>query len=473
MQETKVKKAKSAPSKKITNSTKTKKRKATKTKKVKSTNPTIETTQQTVITEIKKRGRKPKKQLIDNNVVNVTDSYETFSEFFNNFCFTYADLIESYEEASNTSFSSAKSNIYKAFQEINKNDGINYDNILVGAIHGCLGRGNSIADEIERYATQSDYEYDRTTLQRYFDDVGYVYERNNNKFDIEYSLENRDKLIEMNLKNVITIAKGYRGNRLSLEELISAGNEGLCVAFDKYDPTRQKLKNQLLDQIESAETEDFSYDEVVGLFKPMLSYGNIKALFTQSFDKKGKYSKDNLKSWVNKNIRPAKFNSVAVMWINAYILIELDNYSRLIKKPKKEIKKEKTGESPKEVFYDLSEPVGKDGTHTLGEVLDINDDTVEEYEVEEAQTMFRDALMLLLEGIKLRNKRITLQRFGIGLPRPMSPKEISQREGISIARVSQIIQMTLDDMRKNYERHKDQIDPDTLYEFLGRCENCI
>ena len=40
---------------------------------------------------------------------------------------------------------------------------------------------------------------------------------------------------------------------------------------------------------------------------------------------------------IKKNVKNATFNSVAFMWIRAFILIEIDNNSRLVKKPKSEI----------------------------------------------------------------------------------------------------------------------------------------
>ena len=89
--------------------------------------------------------------------------------------------------------------------------------------------------KIPRYIADTD---DKNVLQRYFEEVGKIYEDNDNEFDIEYCEENRDKLLKMNLKCVIKTAKGYRGRGLSLEELISAGNEGLCIAWDKYNPKR-------------------------------------------------------------------------------------------------------------------------------------------------------------------------------------------------------------------------------------------
>jgi len=48
----------------------------------------------------------------------------------------------------------------------------------------------------------------------------------------------RKKLVEKNLRLVVTVAKKYRGMGLPLEDLIQEGNIGLIKAVDKYDPEK-------------------------------------------------------------------------------------------------------------------------------------------------------------------------------------------------------------------------------------------
>ena len=43
------------------------------------------------------------------------------------------------------------------------------------------------------------------STQQYFKEINDIYNRHNNEYDIEYCPENRDKLIEMNLKTVISL----------------------------------------------------------------------------------------------------------------------------------------------------------------------------------------------------------------------------------------------------------------------------
>ena len=51
-------------------------------------------------------------------------------------------------------------------------------------------------------------------------------------------MEARAKLVEANLKFVITIARGYQNRGLPLADLISAGNIGLIKAAERFDPNR-------------------------------------------------------------------------------------------------------------------------------------------------------------------------------------------------------------------------------------------
>lgn len=305
-----------------------------------------------------------------------------------------------------------------------------------------------------------------TCTQIYFQDVGRVYDANNNNYNIEYTPENRDKLIEMNLKGVIKIAKRFLGNGLSLDDLICAGNIGLCKAWEKYNPDSSKFKQGLLEEVDNMEGA-VPIEWIRDYVEPACQYGTPLQKYKKAFTgpkAKEYYHKDWVKKWIKTTIKEASFNSVAMMWVTAYIRQELTNNSRLIRKPVAEIKKEKTGESKKETIVDLYQPVSEDGNTTLVDTLYIPDDTKSELDQENEYTYVHDVLTKLFQGVKLRDRRIVLKRFGVGFIRPMQPKEISETEHISVARVSQIINLTMEKMRNNAE--KLGIDKETLYDIF-------
>ena len=308
--------------------------------------------------------------------------------------------------------------------------------------------------------------YGKTILQQYFEDVGFVYDKNDNDCNLEYCEENRDKLIEMNLKCVIKIAKAFRGMGLSLEELISAGNEGLCIAFDKFDPNRNIYREEILEELDGMDVVSRSWIE--NRIGEYCQYGKLRKKYVDAFEKNPKqsYTKKEVLKWIKVNMKKASFNSVAMLWVTAAIRQELDNCSRLVRKPKMEIEKEKTGESQKESYIDINAPVGDDGNNTISDVLDVQEEDVSDIDIEETHQAFHDLLRQLFVGIKMRDKRILLQRFGVGYVRPMLPKEISEREQISVARVSQIINLTIQKIQENAK--KQNINPENVFQMIEK-----
>jgi DNA-directed RNA polymerase sigma subunit (sigma70/sigma32) len=342
-----------------------------------------------------------------------------------------------------------------------------FNSALRDAFQKAVDSGSSIIDSFEVLITEAQTDTTYNSTQRYFKEINDIYNKHNNDFNIEYCPENREKLIEMNLKAVISIAKKYQGLGLSLQELISAGNYGLVVAWDKFDPSRSKLKDNVLAAVDPL-PDTFSYDEFFAVVGEYMEYGDIKKKFTDRFQPNNEYTKAEVLKWVNSNVYNAKFNSIATMWIRAYILIEIDNCSRIVKKPKSEIYRDREiyGAYKKEVTLDIDAPISSDSDTSFGDLMRMEDDTASDLEVAEAYDIYKANLNLLLDGVKPRDRSIFLKKFGIGLPRPMLPKEIADQEGLSIARVSQIFQTVVEQVQYNQVKHN--IDPDVLFEVVKK-----
>ena len=352
---------------------------------------------------------------------------------------------------------------YNAYKNVNKN--ADFTSTIRTALSNAIKYEQNIVDSILSMTSDALQDNPSNSIQQYFKEVGDIYAKHNNDYNIEFCEDNRDKLIEMNLKAVISMAKKYQGLGLSLQDLISAGNYGLVVAFDKFDPNRSKLKDNVLSCIEPL-PDEFTFEELNNNVKQYFTYGDIKKKFCDAFVAGETYNKKDVIKWVNKNVFNAKFNSIATMWIRAYILIEIDKYSRLVKKPKVDIYKDKeeTGAFKKEVTIDIDCPMT--AVSINNDVMSIEDDTKYDLEVSEAYMIFKNGLNKLLEGVKPRDRSIFLKKFGIGLPRPMLPKEIAYQEGLSKARVSQIFQSVIEQMQINSVKYN--INSDILFDAIRK-----
>ena len=385
-------------------------------------------------------------------------SYEQENDAFMN---EYADLVDEYNAASNSYFEDSLRDLYQdLLTRKPKLSPTAFFREVKSAMRSAAGNFESI--DIINYLNCifDDVNRSHTLLQNYFDDVKTVYENLPDE-ELEFCEENRDAILKSNLKMVISTAKKYRNRGLSLEDLIGAGNVGLCVAWDKFKPEHNALRNKLMAEIETF-PDEVSKDYIDSLIAPFVPYGSLKEKYDEYFNKNRAYKKSEIVKWVNKNIKKAKFSSVAALWIRAYILQELDTKSRIVKKPKAEIDKDlaETGSYLKENIVPI-DPLADTDESNVRTKYELSDEDNTEAKLDEYQNMvdFKTKLNQLMVGINNRDRRILFKCFGIGLPRAMEPKEISETEDLSVARVSQIIQDCIAKMKKNA---KDQ----NIYDLL-------
>lgn len=297
------------------------------------------------------------------------------------------------------------------------------------------------------------------SLQCYFDDVRKCYEDLPDE-ELEFIPENRDAIIKSNLKMVISTAKGYQNMGLSLAELISAGNMGLCIAWDKYKPEHNVLRERLLDTLKDS-PDELGRDYIDSLMEPFIKYGETREKYDAAFHENRVYEKREVERWINKNIKKAKFSSVAALWIKAYILQELNLNSRVVKKPKSEIDKdyEKYGYYIRENIVPIDpiiDPADNvttlpDSVSGVGSMLTMNEDGEEESRIDTdvQRIIFKQTMNRLMDGLSPRERRVILKAFGIGLPRAMTVKEIADDEALSAVRVSQAITKGVETMKEN------------------------
>lgn len=388
------------------------------------------------------------------------------SKQMDNFISRNIDLIAEYDSTEGTyPFDYCKYDLIDKITSMQKaSRGIDFQSLLRDALQNAIRYQEPVMDSlVSVFNNLVDNTQGFNTTQAYFKEVGEIYKKHKGDLNLEYCPENREKLLELNTKMVISVAKKYQGLGLSLQELISAGNLGLCTAWEKFNPAKVRLKEDILKAVENL-PNNFTHQDLFRCIDPLLSYGNIRQKFEDQFGSGKKHKKTELLNWIEKNIHNAKFSSICMMWIKAFILIEIDNASRLVKKPKSEIYKDKelTGTYQKENLLDLDQPIAGDSDTTFADTLGMEDDSDTDLEIIESYDEYKAGLNKLMSGIGARDRNILLKKFGIGLPRPLSPQEISRSEGLSVARISQICLNTLTKMRQNAAKYG--IDESVLFE---------
>lgn len=403
-----------------------------------------------------------------------------FIKKYNKLKYNNPNLIMDYENKASIYVEDELPLIYTQYKRLGKyqssTDPINFiQSVICQAMYNKISLCDA-ADEVVSTALLSPNS-SKTAIQYYFKEISQIYNKNNNNYNIEYCEDSVDKLIEMNLKTVISVARGYQGLGLSLEELISAGNLGLviCAKGDekthtpKYDPSRAKLKDDMIESLIDLEN-DATPEQIIDRICKYMTYGDVKKKFMKFFNIDGQWvncNKKEVMKWIRCNVRNASFNSIAFMWIRAYILIEIDNCSRLVKKPKTEIYNDKLkyGTYRKEVTLDIDAPIGDSDDMCICDNIK-SEEEPNDLEISEAYDIFKDGLNKLLDGVKPRDRSVFLKRFGIGIPRPMLPKEIAEQENLSIARISQLFQSIIEQMKLNQKKYN--INPDILFNAVRK-----
>lgn len=89
---------------------------------------------------------------------------------------------------------------------------------------------------------RKEYDIDNECIRRYFNDLKKIKPLPKEeetillkRYKLYNDIEAKNKIIESNLKYVITIASKYRGNGVPFSDLISEANNGLIEAIDKFD----------------------------------------------------------------------------------------------------------------------------------------------------------------------------------------------------------------------------------------------
>lgn len=300
-------------------------------------------------------------------------------------------------------------------------------------------------------------------IDRYFNEVKkqYIEHPQNECDDLVFCDENRDIFLKNNLKLVVNCAKRYQNLGLPFEDLIQAGNEGLLLAFEKFDVDKANLRNRIIELIknECNDVDGISYEKADSIIREGFTYGKLLDETLAKLPKDGFDTINEFITWVKKNVKTAVFASVAFQWIRASILIEITKKGAVISIPGKSalssvIRLDSMNPYTDDCYHD------NDISKVANEEFIVEDNRLDD---EEKVETFRSIIEDAMENMSPNEKRFLRKRFGIGLPYSMTVSELAENEGVSLSTTKAILKSAMTEFANAFDDEQKQL----IIEYLN------
>ena len=226
----------------------------------------------------------------------------------------------------------------------------------------------------------------------------------------------KEKLVNANLRFVVSVAKQYQHQGVSLSDLISEGNVGLITAADKFDETRGfKFISYAIWWIRQSILQAIAdYSNIIRRPQSQIAISNKIKNATNEF--------------IQKNQRHPSADELSEI-----ISLEIEKIEKAIQ-----------GEAH---VASIDTPISEDDTATMADSLASSSEYATDRHVD-YESMCSDLKLVLASVLSDRERIIVIQSFGIGCPE-RGLEDISNELGLSRERVRQIRERGLNKIRKS------------------------
>ncbi len=225
-----------------------------------------------------------------------------------------------------------------------------------------------------------------------------------------------ERLTKANLRFVVSVAKQYQFQGLSLSDLINEGNMGLIRAAKKFD-----------------ETKGFRF---ISYAVWWIRQSIMQALADQSRIVRIPLNKVGLTSKVSKAAQQLEQNferEPTAEEISEYLDLDLDEVSSTMSFNNRHVS--------------IDSPIGEDGDGTMIDIME--NENVDAVDGESQKESMMYEIELALNSLPPKQQKVLKCLYGIGMDRPLGMEDIGEEMGLTRERVRQIRDQALITLRRH------------------------